>query len=77
LTATAVEEALDRGPDDGTQRTPSRFVALVVDREVSLEVLLEDLVEVRALGVTGPIDGRGCRGRHVDQPVSRGLLAPV
>ena len=77
LKATAIEEALDRRSDDGTQRPPARLVEFVIDREVSLEMPLEDLVEVRALRVTGPVDGRRRGGGHDRQPVARGTLVGV
>lgn len=53
----AIEERLDDRPDDRTQRAGFRLKALLVERDVAIEVLVEDLVEGRALGMPRSVDG--------------------
>lgn len=60
----AVEELVDRGPDHGAERTGTRLEALLVRPDVAFEVLVEEPVERRPLGVSRAVD----RGRLRDDP---------
>jgi len=55
----ALEERIGGAADDGAQRSVLRLEAVFVRGEVAVEVVLEDPIEVGALGVTRPV--QGCR----------------
>jgi hypothetical protein len=54
----ALEERIGGAAGDGAQWTVLRLEAVFVRGEVAVEVVLEDPIEVGALGVTRPVQGR-------------------
>ena len=53
-----IEERLDDRSDDGAERSRPRLEVFLVDRDVAIEVLVQDPVERGVLGVPRAVEGR-------------------
>ena len=67
-------ELLDHAPDLGTPETVLAFVALVPDAFEFLEVVLDQMIERRVLGVSRPVDSLGM-AFHIRSNQRKGLCA--